>query len=64
MKAEEFYKSRSSGRKIENEFFIAMDKASFFKMMEAYAIFKSKLININSAINIAANQKLASLKQN
>jgi hypothetical protein len=40
MSAEEFFRKRKQGRKLENEYFIAMDKASFFKLMEAYASHK------------------------
>ena len=64
MKAEEFFRTRKSGRRIENEYFIAMDKDSFFKMMEAYAFFKNKELTINTAIKEAANRKIANLKHN
>jgi hypothetical protein len=45
MTAEEFFRNRKEGRKLENEYFIAMDKASFFKLMEAYASYKKNGIS-------------------
>lgn len=53
MTAEEFYRKRKEGRKLENEYFIAMDKASFFQLMEAYAAYKmnrSKIKNHNRSV--------------
>jgi hypothetical protein len=41
MTAEEFFRLRNEGRKLENEYFIAMDKNSFFKLMEDFAIYKN-----------------------
>jgi len=64
MKAEDFFRNRQTGRRIENEYFIAMDKASFFQMMESYANYKSQELDISNAINLTANQRLAKIKEN
>jgi len=40
MNAEDFYKMYKKGKRMENEYFIAVDKASLFEMMEAYAEIK------------------------
>ena len=40
MKAEEFYRLNNYGKRMENEYFIAMDKQSLFRMMDAYAKMK------------------------
>lgn len=42
MKAEEFYRLNKYGKRMENEYFIAMEKASLFQLMEAYAKMKRK----------------------
>lgn len=42
MKAEEFYRLNKSGKNIENEYFIAMDKVSLYKLMNAYALHKHR----------------------
>jgi hypothetical protein len=44
MTAEEFFRKRKEGRKLENEYFIAMDKTSFFGLLEAYAAYKKNEI--------------------
>ena len=62
MKAEEFYRLNKYGKRMENEYFIAMDKTSFFEMMEAYALYKNIELDINHAISLAANRKIDSLK--
>ena len=41
MKAEQFYKMHKRKNTMENEYFIAMDKLSFFKMMEDFANHKN-----------------------
>ena len=64
MKAEEFFRKRETGRRIENEYFIAMDKTSFFEMMESYANYKSKELDIRNAINMTANRNFAKIKEN
>jgi hypothetical protein len=40
MNAEDFYRLNKFGKRMENEYFIAMDKKSLFRMMEAYAKMK------------------------
>ena len=40
MGAEEFYRLNKYGKRMENEYFIAMDKQSLFRLMEAYAKIK------------------------
>lgn len=60
MTAEEFYRTKKSGRRIENEYFIAMDKESLFKMMESYVQYKREEENINNAIKLAAKENVAS----
>lgn len=40
MSAEEYFRMTKEGRRLENEYFIAMDKASFFQLMEEYASYK------------------------
>ena len=49
MKAQTFYTHNKKKSTIENEYFIAMDKESFFEMMDAYAQYK--LENVNSKFN-------------
>lgn len=41
MNAEDFYKMYKKGKRMENEYFIALDKVSLFEMMEAYAEMKN-----------------------
>lgn len=53
MSAEEFFRMRKEGRKLENEYFIAMDKTSFFQLMEEYAAYKksdNKLKHIDRSV--------------
>ena len=40
MKAEEFYRLNKYGKRMENDYFIAMDKQSLFRLMDAYAKMK------------------------
>lgn len=40
MNAEDFYKMYKKGKRMENEYFIAVDKVTLFEMMEAYAEIK------------------------
>lgn len=49
MNAEEFFRMIKDKRKMENEYFIAMEKNSFFTMMESYAELKLKEHNINTS---------------
>lgn len=41
MNAEDFYKMYKKGKRMENEYFIAVDKVTLFEMMEAYAEMKT-----------------------
>ena len=43
MKAEDFYKLFKRGKRMENEYFIAVDKETLFQMMEAFAEMKIRL---------------------
>ena len=45
MKAQTFYIHNKKKSTIENEYFIAMDKESFFEMMDAYAQYKIEYVN-------------------
>ena len=55
MKAEEFYRLNKFGKRMENEYFIAMDKESLFRLMEAYA--KMKLDeNTNTNVRLRDNK--------
>ena len=45
MEAQTFYTHNKKKSTIENEYFIAMDKESFFEMMDAYALYKIEHMN-------------------
>ena len=45
MEAQTFYTNNKKKSTIENEYFIAMDKESFFEMMDAYAQYKIEYVN-------------------
>ena len=66
MNAEEFFRMKKDGRKMENEYFIAMEKTSFFRMMEEYANLKCKEeIGIKTPISYAGQfNQLSVLKNN
>jgi hypothetical protein len=44
VKAEDFYKLYKRGKRMENEYFIAVDKETLFEMMEAFAEMKIRSI--------------------
>ena len=46
MEAQDFYTSTKKKSAIENEYFIAMDKQSFFDMMDAYANYKIEQLDL------------------
>ena len=46
MEAQEYYIRNKKKTTIENEYFIAMDKASFFQMMDDYADFKVSQVEL------------------
>lgn len=56
MNAKDFYKMYKKGKRMENEYFIAVDKQSLFEMMEAYAEMKNGSKAIDSNI-ITQNSK-------
>lgn len=60
MTAEEFYKLYKKGKKMENEYFIAVDKKTLFEMMEAFAELriKNKENGFNNEIINNENKKI------
>jgi hypothetical protein len=56
MNAEDFYKMYKKGKRMENEYFIAVDKVTLFEMMEAYAEMKTG-INTSSFLKKKTNSK-------
>ena len=54
MKAEEFYRLNKYGKRMENEYFIAMDKQSLFRLMEAYAKMK---VDENTNVKIGLREQ-------
>jgi hypothetical protein len=46
MEAQDFYTTIKKKSTIENEYFIAMDKQSFFGMMDAYATYKIEQLDL------------------
>jgi hypothetical protein len=56
MSAEEFFRMQKDGKKMENEYFLAMEKDSFFRMMEEYAVLKCKEQRINASILVFENE--------
>jgi len=67
MNAEDFYKMYKKGKRMENEYFIAVDKASLFEMMEAYAETKLRnqgKINTQESIKKTSKKSIELLKHN
>ena len=66
MSAEEFFRMKKDGRKMENEYFIAMEKTSFFRMMEEYANLKNKEeLGVKTPISyVEKSNQLSVLKNN
>ena len=52
MNAEEFFRIQKDGKKMENEYFLAMEKDSFFRMMEEYANLKCKEQKVNNSLQV------------
>jgi len=52
MNAEEFFRIQKDGKKMENEYFLAMEKDSFFRMMEEYANLKCKEQKMNDSLQV------------
>lgn len=64
MTAEEYFREKKGGRRMENEYFIAIDKESLFKMMESFALYKMNEQEIKNAINMATSKEIVDLSQN
>jgi hypothetical protein len=64
MNAEDFYKMFKKGKRMENEYFIAVDKATLFEMMEAYAEMKIRHKNKDSIKKPSGKKILDVLEHN